>query len=148
METKTNLEFKGLNKIATTITIAGALNLGFIGLFNIDLLRMFFGATSTTVRTLYIMAGLGGLYCLSLSRKLNDMEIQKEKERAEAEAEAKAKASSKKQKTSTAKKRTRKVEEVDKILKPTPKKEQLPSEKEVVVAKKTQRKTTAKKVVQ
>lgn len=50
-----------LQKICLVITIIGAINWGFIGLLEINLVEAIFGATSMISRIVYSLIGLTGL---------------------------------------------------------------------------------------
>ena len=56
---------KTLNIIALTLVIIGALNWGLIGIMNFNLVDSIFGIASIWSRTIYVLVGLVGLYCLS-----------------------------------------------------------------------------------
>ena len=56
---------KTLNIIALTLVIIGALNWGLIGIMNFNLVDSIFGIASIWSRTIYVLVGLAGLYCLS-----------------------------------------------------------------------------------
>lgn len=55
---------KILNFIAMVLLIAGGLNWFLVGVFNIDLIRIFFGHMTLISRILYILVGLSALYTL------------------------------------------------------------------------------------
>lgn len=50
-----------IQKIALVVTIIGAVNWGLVGLFDIDLVAMLFGASSFLARTIYTLVGITGL---------------------------------------------------------------------------------------
>jgi len=50
-----------LQKIALVVTIIGAVNWGLIGLADIDLVAMLFGAGTFLSRTVYTLVGITGL---------------------------------------------------------------------------------------
>lgn len=50
-----------LQKICLVITIIGAINWGFIGLLEINLVEAIFGTTSMISRIIYSLVGLTGL---------------------------------------------------------------------------------------
>ena len=50
-----------LHKITLTIAIIGCLNWGLVGLFDIDLVLLLFGAGSFLSRTVYTLVGITGL---------------------------------------------------------------------------------------
>lgn len=50
-----------LQKICLVITIIGAINWGFIGLLDINLVEAIFGAESMIARIIYSLVGLTGL---------------------------------------------------------------------------------------
>lgn len=55
---------KVLNFIAIVLLIAGGLNWFLIGIFDINLVKIFFGHMTLTTRVLYILVGLSALYIL------------------------------------------------------------------------------------
>lgn len=58
---------RGLNIICLILTIIGAVNWGFVGLFNFDLVASIFGGAKTTMSTvIYCLIGLAGLVNLGL----------------------------------------------------------------------------------
>ena len=56
--------YKILNMVTYYLVIAGALNWGLVGAFNIDLIGQIFGAKSFIARILFILIGLSALYML------------------------------------------------------------------------------------
>ncbi|MFZ5753303.1 MAG: DUF378 domain-containing protein [Bacillota bacterium] len=55
-----------MDTIALLLVIIGALNWGFIGLFNFDLVAALFGGqTSLLSRIVYSLVGLAGLYSIT-----------------------------------------------------------------------------------
>ena len=62
---------KTLNIIALTLVIIGALNWGLIGIMNFNLVDSIFGIASIWSRTIYVLVGLAGLYCLSFYGSFN-----------------------------------------------------------------------------
>lgn len=54
---------KALHMISFVFVIVGALNWGFIGLFNVNVLSML-GIMGSMANTVYILVGLSGLYLL------------------------------------------------------------------------------------
>ena len=50
-----------LQKICLVVTIIGAVNWGFIGLLDINLVESIFGVDSTIARVIYSLVGLTGL---------------------------------------------------------------------------------------
>lgn len=56
---------KIIDSIALIIGIIGALNWGFIGLFQIDLVATIFGNMSLISRIIYALVGFAGIYLLS-----------------------------------------------------------------------------------
>lgn len=56
--------YKILNLVTFYLVIAGALNWGLVGGFNIDLIERLFGGKSFAARVLYILIGLSALYML------------------------------------------------------------------------------------
>ena len=55
-----------LQKTALVFTIIGAINWGFIGLFNFNLVDAIFGAMSIISRIIYILVGISGLWAIKL----------------------------------------------------------------------------------
>ena len=56
-----------LDWTALTLVIIGAVNWGLIGFFNLDLVAALLGGTASWLsRTVYVIIGIAGLYCLSL----------------------------------------------------------------------------------
>ncbi|MHB1132529.1 MAG: DUF378 domain-containing protein [Chloroflexota bacterium] len=50
--------------VAGLLSIIGALNWGFVGLFNFNLVRTLFGPMSWLSRFIYTLVGISGLYLL------------------------------------------------------------------------------------
>ena len=50
--------------LAGILSVIGALNWGFVGLFNFNLIRSLFGPMSFMSRLLYTIVGISGLYLL------------------------------------------------------------------------------------
>lgn len=67
---------KTLNIIALTLVIIGALNWGLIGIMDFNLVDLIFGIGSIWSRTIYVLVGLAGLYCLSFYGYLNSTKEQ------------------------------------------------------------------------
>lgn len=68
---------KGLDRLALTLVIVGALNWLLVGLFQWDLVAALLGgADSWLSRTVYTLVGLAGLYCLSLLFRSNEGQSQ------------------------------------------------------------------------
>jgi uncharacterized membrane protein YuzA (DUF378 family) len=58
---------RGLNIICLILTIVGAINWGFVGLFDFDLVASIFGGPNTTMSTVvYCLIGIAGIINLSL----------------------------------------------------------------------------------
>ncbi len=57
---------KGLDYIALTVAIIGAINWGLVGFFKIDLINLLFGDMTMLSRIVYSAVGLCGLYLVSL----------------------------------------------------------------------------------
>jgi uncharacterized membrane protein YuzA (DUF378 family) len=53
-----------LGWIAFILVIIGGLNWGLVGLLNLDLVGVLFGAMSTVARVVYVLVGLGAVYML------------------------------------------------------------------------------------
>ncbi|MBD5516153.1 MAG: DUF378 domain-containing protein [Lachnospiraceae bacterium] len=56
---------KGLDYLALTIAIIGAINWGLIGLFSFDLVAFVFGNMSWFSRIIYALVGISGLYIIT-----------------------------------------------------------------------------------
>lgn len=56
---------KGLDYLALTIVIIGAINWGLIGLFSFDLVAFIFGNMSWLSRIIYALVGIAGLYMIT-----------------------------------------------------------------------------------
>ncbi len=56
---------KGLDCLALTIAIIGAVNWGLIGLFSFDLVAFIFGNMSWFSRIIYALVGIAGLYIIT-----------------------------------------------------------------------------------
>jgi len=56
--------------IAIALVIIGAINWGFVGIFNFDLIAAIFGDMSTITRVVYSLAGLAGLYSIYLASRV------------------------------------------------------------------------------
>ncbi|MBN9343270.1 MAG: DUF378 domain-containing protein [Holosporales bacterium] len=54
-----------LRLVTTILAIVGALNWGFVGLNNFDLVAYLFGPMSALSRIIYILVGIAGIYLLS-----------------------------------------------------------------------------------
>ena len=63
---------KGLDYTILTIAIIGAINLGLIGFFRIDLVALLFGEMSMLSRIVYSIVGLAGLYLVSLYGRVSN----------------------------------------------------------------------------
>ncbi len=63
---------KGLDCLALTIVIIGAINWGLIGFFKIDLVAWIFGNLNWVSRVVYALVGLCGLYLISFYARLSD----------------------------------------------------------------------------
>ena len=58
---------RGLDYLALSLVILGAINWGLIGLFRFDLVAVIFGGMEGILsRIIYTLIALAGLYCLSL----------------------------------------------------------------------------------
>ena len=56
-----------LDKIALILVIIGGLNWGSVGLFRLDLVAFLFGGSDSLIsRIVYILVGVGALWCISL----------------------------------------------------------------------------------
>ena len=57
---------KIIDKIALVLIIIGAINWGFIGLFEFDLVATLFGEMSVLSRIVYTLVGISGLWGIKL----------------------------------------------------------------------------------
>ncbi len=57
---------KILDNLSLGLVIVGALNWLLVGIFSFDLVAFIFGDLSFLSRTVYILVGICGLYCLTL----------------------------------------------------------------------------------
>ncbi|OGM29511.1 hypothetical protein A2630_00770 [Candidatus Woesebacteria bacterium RIFCSPHIGHO2_01_FULL_44_10] len=55
-------QMKGLDWVAWVLVVVGALNWGFVGVANLNLVESVFGVSASLVSVFYILVGLGGLY--------------------------------------------------------------------------------------
>ncbi len=58
------MELKTLDLIALVLVIIGGLNWGLVGLLNLDLVALLFGAGSLLSQIVYILVGLSALYMI------------------------------------------------------------------------------------
>lgn len=67
---------RGLNIICLILTIIGAINWGFVGLFNFDLVASIFGGATTTMsKVVYVLIGIAGIINLGLLfEMINDLD--------------------------------------------------------------------------
>ena len=65
------MKLKSLDWVAWVLVIVGAVNWGFIGLVNLNLVQTVFGVGTALTQFVYILVGLGGLYMIwiALSKK-------------------------------------------------------------------------------
>ena len=65
--THSRLNSRGtLNWIAWALVVIGAINWGAIGLFNVDVVALFFSGMPGLGRAAYVLVGIAGLYFLSV----------------------------------------------------------------------------------
>ena len=55
-----------LDRIALILLIIGGLNWGLVGAFEVNLVTVLFGPSSTLSRIIYILIGIAGLYVIYL----------------------------------------------------------------------------------
>lgn len=60
-----NMNNKGLDYLALTVAIIGAINWGLIGFFSFDLVAFIFGNMSWLSRIIYAVVGIAGLYIIT-----------------------------------------------------------------------------------
>ena len=65
-----------LQKILLIITIVGAVNWGFVGVFNLDLVAFLFGAGTILARVVYSLVAICGL--VNIGILLSHLEFQKD----------------------------------------------------------------------
>jgi len=64
---------RSIDWLCLTLVIVGAVNWGFIGFFQYDLIAgMFGGMSSTVARFIYVLYGAAGLYCLTMYHRVWD----------------------------------------------------------------------------
>lgn len=63
---------KGLDLLALTIVIIGAINWGLIGFFSFDLVTWIFGNLSWISRVIFALVGICGLYLISFYGRVSD----------------------------------------------------------------------------
>lgn len=66
----TRRDMNALDWIAMALLIVGGVNWGLVGLANFDLVAALFGEGSGLSRIVYILVGLGALWCLYTATKL------------------------------------------------------------------------------
>ena len=62
----------GIDWIAITLTVIGAINWGLIGLFKWNLVDTLFGSYSMISRIVYTLVGVSGLYLIYTASKMSD----------------------------------------------------------------------------
>lgn len=55
---------KAINQFALIMIIIGGINLGILGIFDLDLIAAFFGVGSIPARIFYVTIGLSGIWAL------------------------------------------------------------------------------------
>lgn len=61
---------KVMSLVSFILAVAGAINWGLVGLFDLDLVRYFFSNLPVLMKVSYILVGLGGLVMLSRCKSL------------------------------------------------------------------------------
>lgn len=64
---------KWLDYTSLTLVVIGAINWGLIGFFKFDLVAFLFGNMSWISRIVYALAGLAGLYMISIYGRIGQM---------------------------------------------------------------------------
>ena len=64
------MEKNWLDVLALILIIIGAINWGFIGFFNLDVISLLFGSLSMITRIIYAIVGIAGVYSIVLFWKL------------------------------------------------------------------------------
>jgi len=62
------MKMSGLDWTAWTLVVIGALNWGFVGIANLNLVEALLGTAPQMVQLVYILIGLSGLYSLWKSK--------------------------------------------------------------------------------
>jgi uncharacterized membrane protein YuzA (DUF378 family) len=63
---------RGIDYIALTLVILGAINWGLLGFFRFDLVGLFLGGIDSAIsRIVYGLIGLSAIYCLTFYAKLD-----------------------------------------------------------------------------
>ena len=63
---------KGINCIALTLVIIGAINWLLVGLFQFNLVDFIFGSLSALARIIYTIVGIAGLWSIAFYNKIAD----------------------------------------------------------------------------
>ena len=63
---------KGIDYVALTLVIIGAINGGLIGFFKLDLVAFIFGDMSWISRVIYALVGIAGLYLISMFGRIGN----------------------------------------------------------------------------
>ncbi len=59
---KKHRAMKTVDVVVWTLLTIGGLNWGMVGLFNIDVIAVFFGSMTAATRIIYVLVGVAGLY--------------------------------------------------------------------------------------
>lgn len=63
------MDKKSLHMVSFLLTVVGALNWGLVGLLNLNLVTVLFGAWPTLVNLVYILVGVSAVYLLVTQKK-------------------------------------------------------------------------------
>ena len=63
---------KGIDYVALTLVIIGAINWGLSGFFKLDLVAFIFGDMSWISRVIYALVGIAGLYLISMFGRIGN----------------------------------------------------------------------------
>lgn len=63
---------KGINCIALTLVIIGAINWLLVGLFEFNLVDYIFGSLSALARIIYTIVGIAGLWSIAFYSKISN----------------------------------------------------------------------------
>lgn len=60
---------KALNMVSLILVIVGGINWGLVGVFNVDLVALIFGAMSLVSKIIYILVGLSAINMIFIASK-------------------------------------------------------------------------------
>ena len=70
------MRIRPIDWLCLTLVIVGAINWGLIGFFQYDLVAAIFGGMQGMVsRTIYVLVGVAGIYCLTMYGRVSTNEF-------------------------------------------------------------------------